>query len=162
MVYIRFLFFFFFERLLKSGNKWNHTATIPLSPYVFSSVQRFSYDFSKPLPPKTELGVKLQLRVSLLNLTDSEKHKFLLLAGDSYDPYEDIVCLVSSSEHELEVKSYEEQKLELVERMERILNEAKVNSLFMTIFMMVVTFNSFYYIYLRISKQSHSQIYRWI
>lgn len=120
-------------------------------PLAFQSTQKFTYDFTVPNP--TPIRTRLLARVDGLGLTTREQiHKLLVLAGDAYDPYQGVITLFlheneivaknsgseqnnssSSSNRSKSVSGEEEivppqsvrEKLILVERLERLVAEAK-------------------------------------
>ncbi|KAJ3330812.1 37S ribosomal protein S24, mitochondrial [Blyttiomyces sp. JEL0837] len=90
-------------------------------PLVFVSSKTHTYDFTQPSPPSDRQ--KLLVHVGLLKLAPEVKHKFLLLAGKTYDPYEDVMTLKLEENAVVEAGSMQE-RLELVEKFEAVLKEA--------------------------------------
>ena len=72
------------------------------SPLCFEYSTSYSYDFTAPQPRNST--VTLHVAVEQLALSPCIKHKFLLLAGDKFDPYTSIVKLTRSTPPEHAVK----------------------------------------------------------
>ncbi|KAJ3413319.1 37S ribosomal protein S24, mitochondrial [Chytridiales sp. JEL 0842] len=92
---------------------------------VYTSTKRYTYDFSQPSPSISEEKQSLIVSVKGLNLSKTERHKFLVLAGDRYDPYEDKVTLTLRDDETEAVPGSSKEKLELLERLEKLIAEAK-------------------------------------
>ncbi|KAI8586659.1 mitochondrial ribosomal subunit protein-domain-containing protein [Geranomyces variabilis] len=60
-------------------------------PLCFQTSTLATYDFSTPAPYNTR--VLLHVRVADLALEPARRHQLLLLAGDRYDPYTDVVTM---------------------------------------------------------------------
>ncbi|KAJ3156939.1 37S ribosomal protein S24, mitochondrial [Geranomyces michiganensis] len=60
-------------------------------PLCFQTSTLATYDFSNPAPYNTR--VVLHVRVADLALEPQRRHQLLLLAGDRYDPYTDVVTM---------------------------------------------------------------------
>lgn len=70
----------------------NYAPPAESTPVCLQTSQTFTYDFSVPKPLDNEIS--LSVRVSDLPLKTKESvHKFILLAGDKYDAYRDVVTL---------------------------------------------------------------------
>ncbi|KAI9092170.1 mitochondrial ribosomal subunit protein-domain-containing protein [Phlyctochytrium arcticum] len=99
----------------------------PAEHVVTTYTDRYAYDFTQPLPYDTR--VVLQVQSAKLNLSDPEKHKFLLLAGKSYDPYSDVITLeveTGESARTGDAKAdREENRLALARRLEAMIKQAK-------------------------------------
>ncbi|KAH6566611.1 hypothetical protein BASA50_000891 [Batrachochytrium salamandrivorans] len=65
----------------------------PAKPLCVQYTERYTYDFTRP--PPINNAIQLQVRVADLGLTSQERHRFLLLAGTTYDPYLDVVSMRS-------------------------------------------------------------------
>ncbi|KAL2912459.1 28S ribosomal protein S35, mitochondrial [Polyrhizophydium stewartii] len=95
-------------------------------PVVVKYTDRYTYDFTKP--PPVNNAVTLQVRVANLGLSAEQRHKFLLLAGSTYDPYLDVVTLHDAKEPQDSISAEIDRTLSLKElsaRLDRILAEAK-------------------------------------
>ncbi len=104
-------------------------------PICFESIQNFTYDFSSPPPNNNQ--VKMWVQVSQLPLNSTEKHNFLLLAGEFYDPKTETVVLSpseTSGAPPQETCSLAENINHLSSILDKMIKEAKVSQNFIEFF----------------------------
>ena len=89
--------------------------------FCIQYTDEYSFDFTKPL--KKTCDAKLHFNLDSLNLEPKERHAFLLLVGDKYDPYTNSVTLDdgldgcdshTDAQYDRVLKKYSEQLRELL------------------------------------------------
>jgi hypothetical protein len=99
---------------LKSMTKPYSAVDVLRNPLCVKSVREYTYDFSKP--QSTGREVEVMFDVDGLGLSENEKHKLLVLAGDLYDREQNIVAL----------KRDDGDVIELSRVVDELINEVKV------------------------------------
>ncbi|RKO91556.1 hypothetical protein BDK51DRAFT_12554, partial [Blyttiomyces helicus] len=74
----------------------------PTHAFCIQTNDRYTYDFSRPPPHNSK--VNLHMRISDLGLSQEERHKLILLAGELYDPYKDVVVIERITQPRLQTK----------------------------------------------------------
>ncbi|KAJ3193477.1 acetyl-CoA synthetase [Irineochytrium annulatum] len=103
----------------------------PHPALIFTYPRIYTYDFTMDNAKHGDEGMCLLVHVSSLlkNESAAVRHKFLLLAGDRYNPYEDVVKLSRPPDDKvrdsLTWRSHAAERLYLVRLLNRILKEAK-------------------------------------
>ncbi|TPX65542.1 hypothetical protein SpCBS45565_g05086 [Spizellomyces sp. 'palustris'] len=99
----------------------------PTSHIVTTYYDSYTYDFTQPPPYSTKVTV--QVKVGTLPLTPAQRHKFLLLAGENYDPYSDVVAMSAETSEVAATGNAEVDRemnrIGLVKLLNGMVNEAK-------------------------------------
>ncbi|KAI8820854.1 mitochondrial ribosomal subunit protein-domain-containing protein [Fimicolochytrium jonesii] len=102
------------------------TPPTPHHTLIVETRDRFTYDFTQPAPVDTD--VKLHVPVAGLNLDAQQRHKLLLLAGQNYDPYIDVITLKKETPVEGvkdALSDRDQNRVELARAVRRMVEDAK-------------------------------------
>ncbi|KAI8848830.1 hypothetical protein BC829DRAFT_417282 [Chytridium lagenaria] len=92
---------------------------------VFTYTNRYTYDFTTKPPTEADVVVTLKVHVGSLGLTPEERHKFLLLTQNLYDPYQDVVTIKPQKNVDYSGDSHAKKRLRLIQVLDTFLNDAK-------------------------------------